>query len=233
MTDAPENTLPGFQQAIDRGVEWIETDVRLTRDGHHIILHDSTLDRTTNGVGPVEQKTLDELRLLDAGCWFDQAFAGTPLPTLRDILDFCRGRINLYLDCKRVNPTQLAREILDANAIHQVIVFDKLDALTEIRTASNGRVPVMPSINKRLDPAYWIDALEPEAIEVHAHHLTEPIVEAFHASNVIVQAQTLNDRDHPKIWQRCVDLAVDWIQTDRAPEVIALIDQKADPFDGN
>lgn len=91
----------------------------------------------------------------------------------------------------------------------------------------------MPSINKRLDPAYWIDALEPEAIEVHAHHLTEPLVEAFHASNVIVQAQTLNDRDHPKMWQWCADLGVDWIQTDRAPEVIDLIDVKADPFDGN
>lgn len=227
MTDAPENTLPGFQQAIDRGVEWIETDVRLTRDGHHVILHDSTLDRTTNGAGPVEERTLDEIRQLDAGSWFSPAFAGALLPTLTEILDFCRDRVNLYLDCKRVNTTQLAHEILDADATHQVIVFDKLEALTETRSASDGRVPVMPSINKRLEPAYWINALSPEAVEIHAHHISETLVEAFHASNVIVQAQTLNDRDHPEMWQRCLDLGVDWIQTDCAPDVITLIEKSS------
>ena len=108
-----------------------------------------------------------------------------------------------------------------------VIVFDKLEALTETRSASDGRVPVMPSINKRLEPAYWINALSPEAVEIHAHHISETLVEAFHASNVIVQAQTLNDRDHPEMWQRCLDLGVDWIQTDCAPDVITLIEKSS------
>ena len=82
----------------------------------------------------------------------------------------------------------------------------------------------MPSINKHLDPAYWIEILSSEAIEIHAHLLTPELVDSFHASDVIVQAQTLNERDHPNIWQRCLDIGVNWIQTDRAPEVIELIE---------
>lgn len=84
---APENTLAAMRIAIDQGVDFVETDVQLTSDGVPVLLHDLTLDRTTNGVGPVAQHTFAEVRALDAGRWFDAAHAGERVPSLEEFLD--------------------------------------------------------------------------------------------------------------------------------------------------
>jgi len=86
----PENTMAAFRRAVELGVGFIETDLHLTRDGHFVAVHDSTLDRTTNGRGPVKNFTLAQLRELDAGSWFSPEFAGERIPTLDEILAFVR-----------------------------------------------------------------------------------------------------------------------------------------------
>jgi glycerophosphoryl diester phosphodiesterase len=83
---APENTLAGFCMAAALNVEWVEFDVRLTSDGRCILLHDDTLDRTTNGEGPAARLTFDEIRRLDAGTWFGPDFAGQPVPGLEETI---------------------------------------------------------------------------------------------------------------------------------------------------
>ncbi|HVB57501.1 MAG TPA: glycerophosphodiester phosphodiesterase family protein [Candidatus Acidoferrales bacterium] len=87
---APENTLAAFQRAVELGATFIETDLRLTRDGRFVAIHDRTLTRTTDGRGAVRDFTLDELRKLDAGSWFDRSFAGERIPTLEEIMEFSR-----------------------------------------------------------------------------------------------------------------------------------------------
>ena len=79
---APENTLAGFRRAAELGCRWVEFDVRLSRDGRPILLHDATLGRTTDGRGAAARKPLDELRRRDAGAWFGTEFRGEPIPTL-------------------------------------------------------------------------------------------------------------------------------------------------------
>jgi glycerophosphoryl diester phosphodiesterase len=91
---APENTLAAFRLAKEAGVGWIETDVKLTHDGVPILMHDDTLDRTTNGHGPVADKTWDEIRQLDAG-------GGERVPSLAEALHFAiDANINLNLEIK-------------------------------------------------------------------------------------------------------------------------------------
>src|SRR5512147_1818449 len=82
LAHAPENTLPSFSQAIQKGADGVELDVKLTVDGHVIVIHDETVDRTTNGSGKVATFTLEAIRKLDAGSWFDAKFAGTKVPLL-------------------------------------------------------------------------------------------------------------------------------------------------------
>ena len=84
---APENTLAGFRLARSLGVEWVEFDVRLTADRRCVVMHDRTLDRTTDGSGPVDEATLDGVAACDAGSWFDRRFAGETVPTLEETLD--------------------------------------------------------------------------------------------------------------------------------------------------
>ncbi|MEM7204574.1 MAG: glycerophosphodiester phosphodiesterase family protein [Planctomycetota bacterium] len=83
---APENTLLAFERACDLGVDMIELDVTLSRDGEVVVIHDDVLDRTTDGHGPVLARTLAELRALDAGAWFAAEFVGARIPTLDEVL---------------------------------------------------------------------------------------------------------------------------------------------------
>lgn len=87
VTNAPENTIPAFRKALDLGADGIELDVRLTRDEKLVVFHDRFLDRTSNGSGPVNHHTLDEILALDAGSWFAPEFKGEPPPTLDEVFE--------------------------------------------------------------------------------------------------------------------------------------------------
>ena len=98
---APENTLEGIHTAADLGIEWVELDVKLTKDQIPIIFHDDTLDRTTNGHGPVALMTYEEIRQLEAGSWFSDGFAGIRIPTLEEAIDVILERgLGLNLEIK-------------------------------------------------------------------------------------------------------------------------------------
>lgn len=84
---APENTLAGFRKAAETGVRWVEFDVRLTRDGRCVLLHDDTLERTTTGTGRADLLDFGALRRFDAGAWFGSAFAGERVPSLEETID--------------------------------------------------------------------------------------------------------------------------------------------------
>lgn len=84
---SPENTLAAFREAVRAGADLIELDLRLSRDGEVVIFHDCDLDRTTGGQGPVGEKTLAELKQLDAGSWFSPEFSDEKIPTLAETLD--------------------------------------------------------------------------------------------------------------------------------------------------
>ena len=96
----PENTLAAFQGALAAGVKMIELDVMLSRDRRMVVIHDERLERTTNGKGAVADHTLAELKRLDAGSWFDGAFAGQQLPELGEVLDLVNGRIYANIEIK-------------------------------------------------------------------------------------------------------------------------------------
>ncbi len=93
----PENTLPGFRQAISLGAQMIEFDIQVTKDSALVIMHDETVDRTTNGTGKVSELTLAEIRQLDAGIKKGQSFVGTPVPTFEETLAMMPR--NVWLNC--------------------------------------------------------------------------------------------------------------------------------------
>jgi glycerophosphoryl diester phosphodiesterase len=99
---APENTLAGIAAALGLGVDAIEIDVHLSRDGVPVLLHDSTLDRTTDGTGAVTEQTLEQLKRLDAGARsFDGRFSGERIPTLAEVLDLTRNACLLVIEVKQ------------------------------------------------------------------------------------------------------------------------------------
>ena len=112
--DAPENTLAAMVAAVEAGADLAELDVRLTRDGQVVLMHDRTIDRTTNGTGELWDFSLEELQELEAGSWFGTEFDGEPIPTLRDVIQYAKGRLTLNIEIKvsREEPT-IAAAVID------------------------------------------------------------------------------------------------------------------------
>lgn len=97
---APENTMASFEKAVDLGFDYIEMDVRFSKDGHLVVIHDADAQRTTDGEGLIADMTVNEIKELDAGSWFSSAFEGEEVPLLNEVLDHFRGKIGLLIEMK-------------------------------------------------------------------------------------------------------------------------------------
>ena len=218
---APENTRPAVMMCIADGLEWVEIDVRLTKDGVHVLAHDERVERTTNGTGLVRDFASEELQVLDAGTWFARRYAGTRLLTLAEVLELAKGRINLYLDCKDVNPEKLVADVLAAGMERQVVVYGDRAKISRVRELSKGRIALMVKWHPALGFDDWIDRVRPAAVEIDADEITPLACQAFHKNGIKVQAKTLGPQwDCPQVWARVIAAGVDWIQTDLPHEVL-------------
>lgn len=218
---APENTRPAIERVYEDGFEWAEVDVRLTKDHQHVIFHDSSVDAKSDGHGEVRAMTLKQLKTLDLGSWFAPRYQGERILTMRECLELAKGKVNLYLDCKDVDPDLLVKEILDAGMEKQVVAYEDLEIIARIRERSQGRVPVMTKWHPNFGLDLWIDNAHLDAVEIDADEVTSEVCRAFHAKGVKVQAKVLDDADRPEVWDRVIEAGVDWLQTDLPEEIIA------------
>lgn len=100
---APENTMASFVKALDMGADMLELDVQMSKDGEIVVIHDTTVERTTNGQGNVGDLTFQELRQLDAGSWYSSEYKGEAIPTLAEVLEHFGGRVGLLIELKSPN----------------------------------------------------------------------------------------------------------------------------------
>ncbi|MFE2557037.1 glycerophosphodiester phosphodiesterase [Streptomyces sp. NPDC059352] len=221
---APENTLVSDEVARRGGVRWIETDVQPSKDGVPYILHDTTVDRTTDGTGPIRSLTSTQLNALDAGSWFAPAYAGVRVPTLATQLADLRERGgSLFLEIKgRHSHAEVARivqEIRDRSMTDRVFVqsFD-IPSLRYVRELA----PELPLGLLRgvldADPVALAEELDLTAYNVSDSALsTRPrLVHDLHAAGVAVNVWTV---DTPARWKALDGLGVDGIITNRPAEL--------------
>jgi glycerophosphoryl diester phosphodiesterase len=218
---APENTRPALQRCIEDGLEWAEVDVRRTQDGQHILSHNASVTEATGKVWELNEHTLAELRQVDVGSGFAKRFAGERLLSLAECFAQCKGRLNLYLDCKMVNPEQLAKEILEAGMEKQVVVYAPLSELRKVQNAASGRVATMTKWRPGFGDPEWAVTNGLAAVEIDPPDLTPVVCEAFHRAGVKVQAKVLDDWDQSAVWERVIAAGADWLQTDLPEEILA------------
>ncbi|NDJ62971.1 MAG: hypothetical protein GYB67_17760 [Chloroflexi bacterium] len=170
----PENTMAAFRNSIELGVDVIELDLRGTSDGEVVILHDSTVDRTTDGTGTVTEMTLEEVRALDAGSYVSPEFAGERIPTYEEVLELVQGTgVMLLLDIK-ISPVldkeRIIRLTEEYDAVMDVIVgVRSVEDLREFRALNPnvrtlGFIPGIMSIDEFADAGIDIIRLWPRWI---------------------------------------------------------------------
>lgn len=226
-TYAPENTLEAIHTAADLGAEWVELDVKLTKDGVPIIFHDDTLDRTTNGSGRVADMTYDEIKELDAGSWFGESFIGAKIPTLEQAVDVLIERgLGLNLEIKPCPGREKETAEVALDELSQIWDDHDKILISSFSHVSLELAMDMASDWKRglLLPEEWpenwlelVDFFDVVTIALDGNSVTREMMEDAIDTEKAILAYTVND---PIKARELQNWGVDGIFTD-APDVIA------------
>ncbi len=199
----PENTLASIQKAIDLGCDLVEVDVRRTKDGQLVLLHDERVDRTTNGKGAVAEMTLKDLRRLDAG-------GGQRIPTLEEALHATNGRVGLILELKARGIGEQTCSVVRQSGFIGPVIYASFVHADLLQVQHVVQQATTMALFKKLPRNPVQSALEAKAAQVGFRHdtATKLLVKACHTADLRVFVYTVNK---PKDIQRMGTLGVDGI----------------------
>lgn len=238
---APENTLVAFRRALDWwNADMLELDVRATRDGEVVVLHDATVDRTTDGTGAVESMTLAELRALDAGHRFRAPDGTTPfrglgvrVPLLREVVEaFPRTRLNVEIKA-RAAAAPSVRVVRELGASHRTLIAAAVESIRRPARGFEGpwggsRRQLFPFLLLHRTPLRSLVRPEADVFQVPLRWKGIPVptrafVREAHRLNIPVQVWTI---DEPREMERLLELGVDGIQTDRPDRLAEVLHRR-------
>ncbi|MCF8496566.1 MAG: glycerophosphoryl diester phosphodiesterase [Alphaproteobacteria bacterium] len=206
---APENTLEGIHTAADLGIEWVELDVKLTRDQVPVIFHDDTLERTTGAGGHVAETNYEDLRHLEAGSWFSEGFAGVKIPTLEEAVEVLLERnLGLNLEIKPCPGRERETAEVALDALSQI--WDEHDRLL---ISSFSHVSLEAAFDLAQDwprglllpkdwPENWADLadyLKVSSINLNGNTCTREQIEEVADLGLPILAYTINDLDRARL----------------------------------
>jgi len=211
----PENTLRSYRKALEIGVDYVETDVYLTRDKQLVVIHDRKVDRTTNGSGEVEKFSFEEIRKLDAG-------KGERIPHLREVLELVKGKAKIHIELKgEGTPEPVLGLVREMEMLPEVVLTSgNTERLKEVRRLDSD-VAVEHIFS---DPTP--DALERAAsvgasrVSVNMKFISRDYVDAAHRRDFIVIAWCPNTEEEIR---RAIEHDVDMICSDRPDIVMKLL----------
>lgn len=223
---APENTFASFNLAVEMGVTAVETDVHLSKDGEVVLIHDHTVDRTTDGHGFVKDLTLAELKRLDAGSWYDSRYAGERIPTLAEFLAWARDRVGVAIEIKNgpIYYPGIAHKIL--RLLHEygmtrqaiLISFDHF-VLREAKMIGPEVATGILYVGRFVDEVAAAQAAGADALHPNWAFVTPDLVEGAHAAGLAVSPWCPNDLPSLRLLSQ---MGVDSIGTDY-PDLFDLI----------
>jgi glycerophosphoryl diester phosphodiesterase len=221
----PENTLPAFQAAIDAHADFIEVDVRTTSDGQLVVMHDRTVDRTTDGKGQVSAMTLAQIAQLDAGVKFSSQFTGVRVPRFEEVVKLSQGRIGIYVDAKQVDAEALLKMLDKYSMVPHVVVYGGAKLLTALHQL-RPEIRVMPEAES-LDLVHQeFEVLEPKVVAFDAHDFKDEIIAAVLKQKALIYVDRLGPADTPEMWQDAITRGASGIQTNRPEELVRYLQTK-------
>jgi glycerophosphoryl diester phosphodiesterase len=227
----PENTLAAFRRAAEMGARFIETDLRITRDGRFVLLHDARVNHTTDGRGRTANLAFDAVRRLDAGSWFSEEFAGERIPTLEEALALAaRLDLGLYLELKTPLdgslPLALADQLRRSRRLDRVVLlsFDP-EVLARMRSAEPrlAAALLVGRTGPAIEPARRAGA---RLVAPRYQRVSARLVRRARAAGLGVVAWTVDERE---AMQKMLSLGVDGIMTNWPDRLIEEIGQTASP----
>jgi len=216
---APANTIPAFELAVEQGADGVELDVQLSNDGELVVIHDFTVDATTNGSGEVASMSLEELQSLDAGSYFSDAFSGTRIPTLAEVFDAVADKLYINVELKTLSREpngleQAAADLIQQRELQNRVIVSSFNpvALIELRRIA-ADIPIgylyAPGIPDF--PDELMNKLAYEAAHPYYEMLSADEVSKLKSDGLRVNTWTVNDVEQAR---KLESMGVDLIMTD-------------------
>jgi len=226
---APENTLAAYRAAIDLGADFIEVDIHTTKDGQLVSIHDSTLDRTTDGTGPVREITFEALRRLSAGRWFGEAFADEKVPTLEEICRLVRehhgpkGPVALYFDWKDADAQPWIDMLRKYDLLKTTVVYGSADELAPLKKMVP-ELKLMPGLGSPDQLDAIADKVQPYAFDASWRILSPELIQRAHARGIKVFSDAMGGHETEADYLQAIAWGIDLIQTDHVKAVLQVIE---------
>ncbi len=219
---APENTLSAMQCALDLEVDFIEMDVRQTKDGHSVILHDGNLGRTTSGKGPLKEQNFEVVRTLSAGLWFDPFFAKEKIPTLEEACQLLadhnkknRHKTYFYVDCKDINAKVLIDNLVKYNLLEgSVFYINNLNQIASIRTLAP-KAKILPGLGSPSEIDKMIDTYHPYALDANWKDLSKELIDKAHYKGVKIFSDGFGEDQNVESYLQAIKAGIDVISTNK------------------
>ncbi len=218
---APENTLTAFDHALSLGAEAIELDVKLTGDGHVIVLHDQLVDRTTNGIGDLRNFTLAQVQELDAGSYFSAQFSGEKIPSLAQVFDAFGGKLFINIELTNYKTygdglTDKVVELIDQYKLDQWVMFSSFHPSNILRARKlKPGIPsallALPGANGRMQRSIAGKWISPKLIHPYLGDVDGALIQREKKRGRRVHVWTVNE---PEDIARMIQLGVNGIFTD-------------------
>lgn len=216
----PENTLAAYEAAIAMGVDFVEVDLRTTRDGHIVSIHNKDIDSyVANGeLGLVSEMILEQLKQLDIGSRISPEWSNERIPTFEEILGLCKGRVGIYLDLKDASVDKLVYVVKKWDMAGQVLWYADFDELERVAELCPECI-LMPDPGPEENLPKVIERFQPSVIASVWRYYSRSFAAKCHQAGAIV----IVDESAPTCWEDALEWDSDGIQTNHPAELIAFL----------
>ncbi len=222
--EVPENTLAACKEAIRIGADYVEIDLRTTKDGKMVLLHDAKVDRTTNGKGPLSELPWKQVKRLRIKSTDGKKYR---IPDFEEVLKLCKGKINVYLDFKNADIPRAWALIQQANMEKQVVIYLNNEAQYQVWKSTAPNLPLMTSIPEKYFTNKGLrDFLKMMNVQVLDNLETPELVAEAQKHGVNVWLDVQSPTEGPPSWEAALQKGVVGLQTDHPEALIRYLKLK-------
>ena len=222
----PENTLAAYAEAIKEGADYVEIDLRTTKDGHLVIMHDESTTRLTGKKGLIKDLNYSEIRDLKIKSTNKEDTTTYRIPDFKSVLNLCKGKINIYLDFKEADVEKTYRLITEAGMQNNLVVYlNKEEQYGQWKKVAPG-IPLMASLPENMNISQLTTLLDKRPVDIVDNAYNDETVNLMHKRKIAVWVDVQSNDEGPDKWEQSLKQGVDGLQTNHPEKLIEYLEEK-------
>ena len=229
-TNAPENTLAAYQNAINAGADFVEIDLRTTKDSELVIMHNENMEHMTGEDKLVKDISLNTLRSIKVREKSHEEWGLHAIPTFKEVLKLCKGKINIYLDFKEADVAKTFEEIRDAGMQNNIVVYinepHQLDEWQTIAPAMPLMISLPKAVKTKKEMFDLMDGLNVDILDGNYKEYNAETVLAAKEMDIPIWADIQSENEGADDWNAALSLGLSGLQTDHPKALIDFLIKK-------